>query len=870
MHRMPESNAAMLPPTVRPIRYDLTLAPRLDDFAFRGEETVDIEVLEPTTRITLNCVTLTIRSCRVVLPDGSTRTPTDTSLMAEEETVTFTFREPLPEGQAKIRIEFTGELNDRLRGFYRSKYTDQNGEERYLATTQFEATDARRAFPCWDEPGLKASFQVTLLIPSDLAAVSNMPIAAETEASPGLKRVTFAETPVMSTYLLAFVVGDLRAIEQPASDGTLVRVWATAGKEEQGRFALEVSVKLLAYFNEYFGIPYPLEKLDHLAIPDFAAGAMENWGAITYRENAVLVDPQNSSAVTRQRVAGIVAHEMAHMWFGDLVTMAWWNDLWLNESFASWVGDKAVDHLFPEWEMWTQFVSEDTNSALSMDGLQNSHPIEQQVNNPAEIGELFDAISYSKGGSILRMLERFLGPETFRQGLHGYLDRHQYGNALTRDLWNVLGEVSGQPVAAIMDTWVKQTGYPVVNVETNRGEEGIEVTASQNRFVYEHVSNPDAAYDTLWAVPLSVRTGGDAQSTSVLMDGRQAKVRLTALRGREAREGWIKVNPEQTGFYRVNYSSKDWGRLRPAIEELLLPPADRLGIQNDAYALSKAGFLPVTQFLALAQAYVNETNAYVWADLAANLGNLDTLLASEPYYPRFQALARGIFHPAGQRAGWDARHGEGHLDTLMRSTVLMELGDYGDEDSLAEASSRFGNYPGNPDSVHPDIRRVVLGLAAKRGVRSTYDTMWELQKSATLEEERLRLLMALTQFQHPELLGETLRRSLSPDVRVHNTIALITGVASNRKGLDLAWEFLKANWQEFDRRYGEGGFALMRLVGFTSRFSTQEKLDDVESFFEANPAPAAEGTIRRSLERIKLNIAWLDRNGKELSDWLAG
>ncbi len=867
---MPKSNAVMLPADVKPIRYALTLTPDLGDFTFRGDESIEIEVLEPTSTIALNSAEIAIQSCTLTLSDGSALSPVETSVNEEDETAAFRFGVELPAGRATLALEFSGELNDKLRGFYRSKYRPQDGEgESHIATTQFEATDARRAFPCWDEPALKARFQVTLLIPSDLVAVSNMPVAAEREEGDGLQRVEFAETPPMSTYLLAFVVGDLRAIEQRASDGTLIRIWATAGMEEQGRFALEVSLKLLDYLNDYFGIPYPLEKLDHLAIPDFAAGAMENWGAITYRETAILVDPESSSARTRQIVATIIAHEMAHMWFGDLVTMAWWNDLWLNESFASWMGDKAVDHLFPEWEMWTQFVSDETNDALGLDGLKNSHPIEQEVNNPAEIGQLFDAISYSKGASILRMLEDFLGGETFQQGLHRYLGRHQCGNARTRDLWDALGEASGQPVAAMMDTWVKQTGYPVIDVETSRGPRGIELAASQSRFVYEHVADPESADDTVWQVPLSATTTGGAQPAPLLMDGRRTTMSLELPAGEPA-DGWVKVNPGQTGFYRVNYSPEDWSRLRPAIQGLALPPSDRLGVQNDAYALTKAGFLPVTEFLSLAEAYSGETDATVWSDLAANLGDLDSLLTPGQDHDRFQAYARRIIRPIGRRVGWAARPEEGHLDSLLRSTVLTELGNYGDDDALSEAQARFAGYVDKPGSVHPDIRTVVLSLAAKRGDQSMYDTMWELQKDAAREEERVRLLNALTRFEKPKFLEESLRRSLSSEVRVHNTVRMVVGVASNRRGRDLAWEFLKANWEEFDRRYGEGGFALMRLVAITERFTTHQRLEDVQRFFADNPAPGAERTVRQSLETIRLNIAWLDRNRKELADWLAG
>ena len=866
---MADSNAVMLAKNVRPSRYELTLTPDFEEFTFRGKETVHIEVLQPTDTIVLDCAEIQIESCTVTLADGSDLAAAETRYDKKAETVTFRFDTGLPAGSVDLELRFTGELNDKLRGFYRSKYTAEGGEERYLATTQFEATDARRAFPCWDEPAMKASFNVTLVIPSDLVAVSNMPIVSETGDGAGLSKKEFAETPVMSTYLLAFIVGDLKAIEQHAPGGTLVRVWTTPGKEEQGRFALETSVKLLEYFNDYFGIPYPLEKMDHLAVPDFAAGAMENWGAITYRETAILVDPEHSSAETRETVASVVAHEMAHMWFGDLVTMEWWNDLWLNESFASWMGDKAVDHLFPEWQKWTQFVSMDTNSALSLDGLQNSHPIEQEVKDPAEIGQLFDAISYSKGGSILRMLEHFLGAEAFQQGISRYLTLHKYGNARTTDLWDALGEASGQPVAAMMDTWVQQTGYPVLDVRTEWTEGGLEIAAEQRRFVYEHVVDPDKPDETLWRVPLSALSASGEETASELMDGRRARLRLDIPPGGKGDQLWVKLNPEQTGFYRVNYSKENWAALVTAIQELALSPIDRLGLQDDAYALTKAGFLPVTQFLSLAEAYTAETDASVWDDLAANLGGLDNLLSDEPYHPAFESFARHIFKPAGQRLGWDVRPGDGHRDALLRGTLLTELGGYGDKDTLGEAAARFAGYLQDESSVHPDIRDVVFDLAAKTGDRSTYDSIWELYTRADMEEEKVRFLGALSRFEDSDLLSETLDRSLSQEVRLHNTVRVVTAVASNRHGRDLAWEFLKDNWAELDRRYGEGGFGLMRLVSITSRFSTQEKLDDVQSFFESHPAPAAERTIRQSVERVRLNIAWLGQNREALARWFA-
>ena len=467
---MAHSAAIRLPGDVRPLAYQLSLTPDLSRFVFDGTVSVSIEVLTPCRTITLNAVELDISRVRVGGAEGDAtgEMSGEVTYDAGGETATLTFPSEIAPGRATLSMNFAGVLNDRLRGFYRSRYVDADGAERYLASTQFEATDARRAFPCWDEPSLKATFSVALTIPKGLAAVSNRPeepvtAAGDDTRDAGTKTVRFTTTPPMSTYLLAFVVGDLRSVERRARSGVLMRVWAIAGNEERGRFALDVSIRLLDYFNEYFGIPYPLPKLDHVAIPDFAAGAMENWGCITYREPTLLVDERSSSAGTRQLVAAIIAHEMAHMWFGDLVTMAWWNDLWLNESFASWMGDKAVDALYPEWEKWNQFLVDDTARALQLDGLRNSHPIEQEVDDPAEIGQLFDAISYSKGASVIRMLEAYLndgGDDAFRRGINGYLEKHRHGNATTADLWTALGEASGRPVGEIMDSWTKQTGHP--------------------------------------------------------------------------------------------------------------------------------------------------------------------------------------------------------------------------------------------------------------------------------------------------------------------------------------------------------------------------------------------------------------------------
>ena len=863
---MTEQNVRRLPENVCPISYRLSLRPDLGSFTFRGEEHVDIQVMEPSESITLNAAELKLLDAHLM--QGMKAFPAKEIKPDEEsETVTLSFDREVPPGPATLVVKFSGVLNDQLRGFYRSQCTDPHGDERFLASTQFEATDARRAFPCWDEPTLKATFQVTLVVPSDLTAVSNTQAVDVISMGDGYKAVKFAETPKMSTYLLAFVVGDLASVEATAPSGTQMRVWATRGNEDLGRFALDTSLRLLDYYNDYFGIPYPLDKLDHLAIPDFAAGAMENWGAITYREVALLHDPRGSSAATRQRIVEIIAHEMAHMWFGDLVTMAWWDDLWLNESFASWMGNKATAHLYPEWSMWTQFLSQDTGVGMKMDGLRNSHPIEARVKDPAEIRELFDAISYSKGAAILWMLEQFLGEETFRQGLRGYLSEHQYGNARTEDLWKALDKASGQPVTALMDSWVKQTGFPVVRVKTRRQGAEVRLDLSQERFLYDHIQQVDEA-PTLWKVPIGARRAGGGEVDSLLMEESQASMTL-AVGASSGGGDWIKVNAGQTGFFRVDYAAEEMARLRSAVVSLELPPTDRLGLQSDAFALMRAGFASATDFLEMAGAYKREVDATVWSDLSANLLELETLLADEPFLPQFHAYGRELYREIVQRTGWDPGPEEGHLEALRRGTVLGQMGSYGDKAVLDEARVRFDEYLKDPDHLRPDLRGLVFGLVGRESDRSTYDVLWDLEKKASLQEEKRRLLAALARPKSKELLEETLERALSSEVRSQDAVLVIVRVAANRNGRDLAWEFIKGHWEELDRRYGKGGFMLMRLVGATEAFTTPDRADEVEEFFETHPAPSAQRTIQQSLEAIRLNVKWLEMNREDLAGWLA-
>ncbi|MDE0031708.1 MAG: M1 family metallopeptidase [Deltaproteobacteria bacterium] len=853
---MAERERVLLPDDVSPKRYDLTLKPDLERFAFSGSEAVEIEIKAPTRRVVLHATELEIHSAALER-DGATLEPVSIEANEEEETVAFVFGETLDPGPARLAIEFTGLLNDKMHGFYRGVY-HQDGEKRTMAVTQFEATDARRAFPCWDEPAQKAVFAVTLVVPEDRVAVSNMPPTDVETGDDGLKTVRFADTPVMSTYLLAFVVGEFDYVETETTEGVTVRVYTPVGRREQGRFALDVAARTLSFFDEYFGIAYPLPKMDLLAIPDFAAGAMENWGAVTYRETAILVDPEESSAGTRQRVAIIVAHELAHQWFGNLVTMEWWTHLWLNEGFASWIEFLAVDHMFPEWDMWTQFVYSDFGRALSLDGLKSSHPIEIEVRDPKQISEIFDGISYSKGASVIRMLAAYLGADTFRSGLRRYLERHQYANATTEDLWQALAEESGKPVKQIMDTWTKQTGYPLLSVNMKQGE----VELHQTRFFLSGV--PDRDDTSRWSVPLGIRTEGGQDTFRVFEEER------TTVDSGSGRREWLKVNPDQTGFYRSNYSAELWDRLAAAVGAGELPSAtDRLGLQNDAFALARAGYLDPGRPLALASSYRNETDYTVWADLSENLRAYDILLSHRSCHESFRAYARSLYQTIHTSLGWDARPGESHLTKLLRPMVIGLLGRYGDPQVNAEALRRFDEGIRDATPVAPDLRMAVYGQVVESRGLEGYEAVLRVYREAELHEEKNRCLRALGCSTDLDLLRRTLDFSLSDEVRGQDTPLAVAGVAMNPLGRDLAWNFLREKWAEFDDRYGQGGFIIARIVSITTEdFTTLEKAAEVESFFESHPAPAATRTVRQSLERIRSNALWLERDGDAIAGWL--
>lgn len=844
-----------LPAYVRPERYKIILRPDLEKFIFQGEETIFLTLEEATTKIKLHADEIEIDEASFT--HKNLRIPAQNiSCYKKSETVKFTFPHKLPKGKGELYLKFKGVLNDKMRGFYRSKYT-VGGVEKYMATTQFEATDARRAFPCIDEPAAKAIFDVTLMVPSHTTVISNTVETVVSEHESGYKVVEFAPTPKMSTYLLAFMVGEFEYVEDKTKEGIVVRVFTTPGKKEQAKFALEVAKKIMSFYQEYFEIPYPLPVIDLIAIPDFAAGAMENWGAVTYRESALLVDPDKTSTQDKQWVALVIAHELAHQWFGNLVTMEWWTHLWLNEGFASYIEYLAVDHLFPEWQIWAQFVYTEYGEALSLDGLANTHPIEVEVHHPKEISEIFDKVSYSKGASMIRMLAEYLGFEGFRDGLRHYLKKHQFANASTEDLWLALEEVTGKPVRKLMYNWTSKPGHPVIKVV----EKDKNLQLSQSRFFLSPISKKESQDKTSWSVPLKVLTKGQKDPQQYLLDRRSLPIP-----GPKKIE-WIKINAGEISFTRVDYPVQLLRLFKEPLERKILPSWDRLGIIRDAFDLAQAGELPTDQALKLVEYYQNEDEFVVWAEIASHLRQLDSLLAKEDFYDQYQLFGRQMFLKIAAKMGWQEKKTEKHTDKMLRMLVLSKLGSFGDEPTIEKAVSLFEKVLSGKAQVSPDLRSVIYNLTAENGRMEVYQSLVKRYVEEESQQEKDRLARALTLFKDQSILQKTLQFTLSDQVRFQDTPRIIASLWFNPKGRDLTWEFIKKHWQVLRERY-EGGFLLARLLQGAGEFTEVAKAKEVTSFFKKNPTVEAKRTVAQAIEQIYSNSAWLKRDRQKIKDFL--
>jgi len=848
--------------SMRPVRYELTLEPDLGAATFTGIADITLLVDEASTEIQCNALDLDILTAVVTHHEGGEIAITGVDLDAETERLTFTLATPLAEGSAHLQIRFTGTLNDKLRGFYRSTFIDTDGNDQIIATTQFEATDARRAFPCWDEPAFKASYAITLVVDQDLFAVSNAAELSRTQdpVNPHKHRVRFAETMIMSTYLVAFIVGPLEATDPVDVDGVPLRVVYPKGKGHLSTYALEVGAFCLRHFTNYYGIPYPGDKLDLVAIPDFAFGAMENLGCVTFREILLLVDPATTTQAELLNVTDVINHELAHMWFGDLVTMKWWNGIWLNEAFATFMEMHATDAFRPEWDRWVTFGLSRT-AAFDTDSLSSTRPIEYPVISPADAEGMFDILTYEKGAAVVRMLEQYLGEEEFRSGIRLYLSRHMYGTTETTDLWDAIEEATGEPVRRIMDSWIFQGGFPVIDVEIVN--DGRTARFTQHRFGYAgDLGDGESlipAFDdtTKWAIPLifSQKSATDGVITfeKVLLDGPSIDSDLV-----EPAE-WLLVNTEGTGFYRARYA-------RPLREALVahalsdLSPIERYGLIDDIWSSVLAGDLEANDFLLTVEAFVDETDLSVWQRIIGGLNALDRIVDGESRTALHKRI-HALLTPAYRRLGDEPRPPDSDRQRALRGALFEMLGTIGgDLDVRARARVLVEVEGLAPD---PALLAAAVNVVAANGSAQDFEKFIARMRSATTPQEELRYLSALADFPDPDLIARLARMAVTDEIRTQNAPLLLRRALGNRDAGEIAWFFVAAEWDLVNRRFPSN--SISRLLEGIRSLSKPSVASQVLVFFETHAVPQGDRILAQHLERLEVNVALRNREGKRFS-----
>lgn len=837
---------------MKPANYQLELSLDPSKLSFSGQVTIRAKKTgRPSKRITLHQKDLRITSAKVTRHDKRG----DEDMTIDRINVHKSFDEVrlhssknLFPGEYTIKLVFNGKITRSMNGLYPS-FFKHNGQQKRMLATQFESHHAREVFPSIDEPEAKATFDLTLKTPKDNGIVlANTPIAKQTEEA-GILTTMFETTPKMSTYLLAFVTGELGFKESKTKTGTKVRAYATPDNVQHLEFAVETAVKCLEFYEDYFDIPYPLPKSDMVALPDFASGAMENWGLITYREQALLVDNKNTSAHAKQYVAMVVAHELAHMWFGNLVTMRWWTDLWLNEGFASWIEYLAVDHMFPDWGMWTQFISDEQATGLKLDSLEHTHPIEVPIKHPDEIRTIFDAISYQKGSSVIHMLHNYLGATVFRDGLRHYLKRHAYDNTDTVDLWASLEEISGKPVKKFMHAWTSQPGYPIVKATFSNKS----VKLSQNRFMvnpkHDKVEIDTWPVPLLSSVPLDKDMLSEASSEYDITDKKNELI----------------INSGHRGFYRTVYDTDHLRRLSQLIPSL--PPEDRLGILGDAFEAAKSGNGPTTDVLDLLQAYKDETHSSVWDIISANLVEMRRVMDNESVRCELKPFISRLVAKELKRLGWEEKKGDTYFDTLLRPTILGLSALADDKKTLAEIDSRFTSMKDIED-IRPDIRGVIYTNSARRGDSDVFDKLLKLHNKSASSEARVTLSAALTNFKQPELIDKALRLITTDTVRLQDVAYWLSYSFSNRFAKQSTWQWLKDNWSWLEKHLGND-LSFFRTPVYVARsFSDESFVREYKNFFLPKNSPALERSINQGLEILDWQSEWKKRELEAIRTYL--
>jgi aminopeptidase N len=848
------STPGKLPKNVVPQEYAIRITPDIEKRTFGGSETVKVTAREAVQELVLNVLELKITKASI---DG--KAVPASSIKVDEKQETLTIAADVAAGNHQVDLEFAGKINQQGQGLYYASYQEQGtGAKKIMLGTQFEATDARRMFPCWDEPSFRARFQLTAVVPEQFTAISNMPVEKESKVA-GEKEIRFGTTPPMASYLNVFCAGEVDAIQTKKGDVTH-RVVATKGKAEMGRYALESSQQILEYYNEYFGQPFPLPKLDHIAVPGGFGGAMENWGGITYFESALLFDPEKSSASTRQTIYEVVAHETAHMWFGDLVTMAWWDNLWLNEGFASWMGTKATAKFNPDWEVWSSKQAPTDPSrrygigkelAMESDARSTTHPIQQTIATEAEANSAFDEITYRKGMSFIRMLESFLGEDVFRDGIRKYMAAHKLSNATTADLWNALGEASGKPVVDIAAAWTEQPGFPLVKV--NRDAAG-KITLTQERFTVHFNNAPPLE----WKIPLTYLVPGEPATASLLMNAKSMELPAGASNGA------IKFNVEGAGNYRVQYDEASWKLLLTDLPKL--STGDRVNLLNDAWALVQANRAPMSLYLGLVERLPGKTELSEREQIMSVFDFVSRLLVGDPQREQFQKYARSILRPSFDQVGWDPKAGESVRMALLRASLIDALADLGDQEIIAGCRDRFQKYLADPKSLAPDLRPALLAVVGSYADEATWKKLRELGLKTTSIEEKQNYYLALACARDPKLAARTLEISLGDELPTSRATFLVTKVARESEHPDLAWAFARTHMKALLAKT-DALRANSYAPGLFKFFSDPARIAELERYAKSDLPPTAAKDVIKATDEIGFRAELKSTLSSQIGTW---
>ena len=734
-----------------------------------------------------------------------------------------------------------------------------------MATTQMEPTDARRALPCFDEPALKAKFTVTLIADKNLTCLSNMDMKHEKEhignTSSKKKAVLFNTTPLMSTYLLAFIVGEMNCIESK-SFRVPVRVFATPDQNiEQGRYSLELAAKTLDFYEKKFDSKFPLPKMDMVAIADFSAGAMENWGLITYRVVDLLFDEKISGASTKQRVAEVVQHELAHQWFGNLVTMDFWDGLWLNEGFATWMSWYSCNTFYPEWKVWQSYVTDTLQSALSLDSLRSSHPIEVPVKRADEINQIFDAISYSKGSCVLRMISKYIGEETFLRGIQSYLRKHAYGNTRTSDLWAALSDASGKDVAKVMEIWTKNVGFPVVTVTED--EKSNKIHVKQNRFLRTADVKPEED-KTLYPVFLGLRTKKGVDEELTLFQ-REHSFSVPNL-------DFYKLNADHSGIYRTSYSASRLQKLGEAAKAGLLSVEDRAGMIADAGALAASGYQPSSGTLSLLKGFSTESEYVVWDEITSWIASIRNawIFEDEATKTALKSFLRDIVGTKAHSLGWKFTDGEDNVQQQFKALMFASAGSAGDKEVVSAASEMFEKFSkGDRDAIHPNIRGGVYSITLQNGGENEYNVILNEFRTAKTANERNTALQSLGRARDPALIKQTLELAMGDEVRSGDIYMPLGGLRTHAAGIQALWKAMQMNWETLIKRLPPSLSMLSSVVQLcTASFTHKDQMEEVQEFFSKRSTKGFDQGLAQSLEAIRAKSDWLERDGRDVEGWL--